>query len=157
EEYGAEEPNANRARTFWVRTRRAGRPAVEEGRRARSRPILRSPPLPTPGYYRFPAIHRDTLVFVSEDDLWTIPAEGGVARRLTASPGTVSFPFFSRDGAVIAFTGREEGHSEVYTLPSDGGPVRRVTYLGGHSMVVGWSLDGGRILFSSDAGQPFGV
>ena len=24
------------------------------------------------GYYRWPAIHRDTVVFVSEDDLWTV-------------------------------------------------------------------------------------
>jgi tricorn protease len=111
--------------------------------------------MPTPGYYRFPAIHQDTLVFTSEDDLWTVPAAGGVARRLTATPGWVGHPFFSPDGATLAFTGREEGHNEVYTMPAEGGTVRRVTYLGVSSSVIGWTLDGRQILFTSDHGQPF--
>src|SRR5207249_8108289 len=91
------------------------------------------PSMPTPGYYRFPAVHQDTLVFTSEDDLWTVPAAGGVARRLTATPGWVGHPFFSPDGVTLAFTGREEGHNEVYTMPAEGGAVRRVTYLGVNS------------------------
>src|SRR5688572_27804134 len=35
-----------------------------------------------PGYFRYPTIHEDTIVFVSEDDLWMVPAEGGRAWRL---------------------------------------------------------------------------
>ncbi|HLV82051.1 MAG TPA: S41 family peptidase [Chthonomonadaceae bacterium] len=111
--------------------------------------------MPTPGYYRFPTLCRDTVVFVSEDDLWTVPSEGGVARRLTANLGTISFPTFSPDGAQIAFTGREEGNAEVYLMPAEGGPVRRVTYLGVNSNVLGWTPDGSKILFSSDTRQPF--
>jgi len=42
------------------------------------------------GYYRFPTIHNDRVVFVAEDDLWQVPATGGVARRLTANLGAVS-------------------------------------------------------------------
>src|SRR5262245_22595518 len=61
----------------------------------------------SPGYHRFPTLHRDRLVFVSEDDLWAVPAAGGIARRLTANLGAVSAPFFSPDGATLAFTGRE--------------------------------------------------
>jgi tricorn protease len=113
--------------------------------------------MPAPGYYRFPAIHYDTLVFTSEDDLWTVPAAGGTARRLTASPGVLASPFFSPDGARLAFTGREEGHAEVYVMPAEGGPVRRVTYLGANSSVIGWTPDGRQILFTSNAAQPFGV
>ncbi len=109
----------------------------------------------TSGYYRYPTLHADTLVFVSEDDLWAVPVSGGIARRLTANLGTISTPYFSPDGTSIAFTGREEGHNEVYVLPAEGGPVRRVTYLGVNSNVVGWTPDGSSILFASDFEQPF--
>ncbi len=107
------------------------------------------------GYYRYPTIHDDSVVFVSEDDLWTVSAGGGIARRLTANLGTISTPYFSPDGHLIAFTGREEGHNEVYVVPAEGGPVKRITFLGTGSSVVGWMPDGTGILFASDFEQPF--
>ena len=66
------------------------------------------------GYYRFPTIHQDTIVFVSEDDLWTVPRQGGIARRLTSNLGEVNYPALSPDGEWLAFVGREEGMPEVY-------------------------------------------
>ena len=54
------------------------------------------------GYYRTPHIAGDTLVFVTEDDIWTAPIGGGIARRLTTSSGECSFPRLSPDGAQIA-------------------------------------------------------
>ena len=39
------------------------------------------------GYYRYPTIHDEKIVFVAEDDLWTVEAKGGVARRLTSGLG----------------------------------------------------------------------
>ena len=73
------------------------------------------------GYYRYPAIHDDTIVFTAEGDLWQVPIEGGVAQRLTSHPSEESRPAFSPDGKTLAFSAAYEGPTEVYTLPLDGG------------------------------------
>jgi len=107
------------------------------------------------GYYRHPAIHGDRLVFVCEDDLFTVPVAGGVARRLTANPGTTTFPVFSPDGRHIAFVGRDDGPAEAYVIAADGGPARRLTWFGSFTATVGWSRDGTSVIVASDVGQPF--
>lgn len=107
------------------------------------------------GYYRFPTLHRDTVVFVCEDDLWVTPAAGGTARRLTSNPGQIAMPALSPTGEWVAFTGRDEGHPEVYVMPAAGGPARRLTFLGAETRVVGWAPDGEAVIFASDVGQPF--
>ncbi len=107
------------------------------------------------GYYRHPTIHGDTIVFVSEDDLWSVPSNGGVARRLTANPGTISFPVFSPDGSKIAFTSRDEGHPEAWVMDADGGPAVRLTFMGALTQVVGWSPDGSHVIVSTDWKQAF--
>ncbi|MFQ3631484.1 S41 family peptidase [Roseiflexus sp.] len=107
------------------------------------------------GYYRWPTIHGDTVVFVCEDDLWSMAASGGVARRLTANPGSVQSPALSPDGALLAFVGRDEGPGEVFVMPAEGGEAQRLTFLGATMRVCGWSRDGREILFASSASLPF--
>ncbi len=107
------------------------------------------------GYYSYPTIHADTIVFACEDDLWRVPASGGVARRLTANPGQAYAPALSPDGTRLAFTGRDEGHAEVYIMPAEGGPATRLTYLGADARVVGWTPDGKSVVFVSNAGTFF--
>ena len=106
------------------------------------------------GYYRFPTLQAETVVFVSEDDLWRVDAKGGVARRLTSNLGEVTYPMLSPDGELLAFVGREEGAAEVYVMPATGGPARRLTYLSSLPRVVGWMADSKRIIFTSSHGQP---
>lgn len=106
------------------------------------------------GYYRFPTLSGDTLVFVSEDDLWSVPIEGGTARRLTSSLGRISTPSLSRDGKWLAFSSTEEGHSEVYVMPATGGEPRRLTHFGANTRVIGWS-HAGEILFVSNHQHAF--
>jgi tricorn protease len=108
------------------------------------------------GYCRYATVAADTIAFVSEDDLWAVPRTGGLARRLTTSPGEISTPRFSPDGASLAFVARDEGHPEVYVMASAGGAAKRLTFLGGEVCTVsGWSPDGAFVYFSSDASSPF--
>lgn len=100
------------------------------------------------GYYRFPAIHNDALVFTAEGDLWQVGLDGGVAQRLTTHPAEESRPAFSPDGRTIAFSAAYEGPTEVYTLPLDGGIPVRQTYDGANALVVGWT-PGGEILYAT--------
>lgn len=107
----------------------------------------------TPGYYRHPSVHGDRVVFVAEDDLWEVAAGGGRAHRLTANPGPSSFPSYSPDGTQIAFTGRDEGVTDIHVMDADGGRPIRLTFHGALSHVVGW--DGAEIVYASNAEWPF--
>ena len=98
------------------------------------------------GYYRFPALHGDTLIFTAEGDLWRIGVGGGVAQRLTTHPAEESRPAVSVDGKTLAFSAAYEGPTEVYTLSLDGGLPVRQTFEGGTALVVGWT-PGGEVLF----------
>jgi tricorn protease len=102
----------------------------------------------TLGYYRFPALHGDTLVFTAEGDLWQVPIGGGVAQRLTSHPAEESRAAFSPDGRTLAFSAAYEGPTEVYTLPLDGGVPARQTYDGAAALVAGWT-PAGEILYST--------
>ncbi|MEO9135617.1 MAG: S41 family peptidase [Casimicrobiaceae bacterium] len=106
------------------------------------------------GYLRHPALRDDTMVFICDDDLWRVDANGGLARRLTAGLGEPSTPALSPDGKWIAFVGRDEQHPEVYLMSAEGGTARRMTWLGPDVMVRGWTPEG-RILFVTTYGQPF--
>ena len=97
---------------------------------------------------RFPDLRGEQVVFVYAEDLWVASTKGGTARRITAHPGTESYPKFSPDGQWIAFTGEYDGNADVYVVPVLGGEPKRLTYHPGGDAVLGWSPDG-RILFRS--------
>jgi len=88
------------------------------------------------GYYRFPTLHGNTIVFTAEGDLWRVPVQGGMAQRLTSHPGTESHAAFSPDGKLLAFSAEYEGPTEVYTMPSVGGLPTRRTFEGGTAVVA---------------------
>jgi tricorn protease len=94
-----------------------------------------------PGYYRYPAIHGDTIIFTAEGDLWSVSAKGGLARRLTSNPGKEFHAAISPDGQTVAFNAEYEGPDDVYTMPLDGGLPQRRTW-DGDATVAGWMPDG---------------
>ena len=101
------------------------------------------------GYYRYPTVCGDRVVFVSEDDLWEVPLAGGLARRLTHSSGQISFPAYSPDGRWLAYTGTEEGATEVFLMDARSGQPKRLTFDGVLAHVIGFSPDSQRVIFSS--------
>ena len=104
------------------------------------------------GYFRSPSISGDRVVFLTEDDIWSVARTGGIARRLTSNLGPIGRTVISPKGDFIAYTGTEEANSEVYVMPADGGPSQRRTYLGGNTQMRGWTPKG-QIVFISDAKQ----
>ena len=86
---------------------------------------------------RFPDISGDRVVFTYGGDLWTAPASGGGAIRLTSHPGMEVFGKFSPDGKWIAYQGT-------------GGPN------GGDIFVQPFPGPGGRIQISSAGGSQIG-
>lgn len=102
----------------------------------------------TAGYFRFPALTGDTLIFTAEGDLWRVPIAGGVAQRLTTHAAEESRPAVSPDGKTLAYSAAYEGPTEVYTMPIEGGaPVRR-TFEGATAQVAGWT-PGGQVLYTT--------
>jgi tricorn protease len=99
-----------------------------------------------PGYFRYPDIHEEQIVFTAEGDLWLAPRDGGTAQRLTSHHGMESCARFSPDGLTIAFSAEYEGPQEVYTMPVNGGQPTRRTWEGETAEVIGW-VDATNILY----------
>jgi tricorn protease len=126
-----------------------GRPSCEEAR-----------------LLRYPSIMGDKVAFVYAGDIWTVPADGGTARRITSFPeGFEIFPKISPDGNWIAFSGEYDGTRQVYVVPYEGGEPKRLTFYpdvgvmpprGGYDyMVMDWTPDGKKILVRSNR-TPYG-
>ncbi|MFQ5604133.1 MAG: S41 family peptidase [bacterium] len=110
---------------------------------------------------RFPAIYENQIVFTYAGDLYTVSADGGIARKLTSHDGYEMFARFSPDGEHIAFTGQYDGNTEVFLIPAAGGAPTRLTYtatlgrddvadrMGPNNIVMTWTPDGQKIVFRS--------
>lgn len=101
---------------------------------------------------RFPTLSRTQIAFNYGGDLWVVGRDGGEARRITASMGSQTMPYFSPDGEWIAFSGDYDGNRDVYLVSAAGSVPRRVTWHPSPDTVRGWTPDGKRVLFSSSRG-----
>jgi tricorn protease len=110
---------------------------------------------------RFPAIYDNQIIFTYAGDLYTVQADGGIARKMTNHDGYEMFARFSPDGKTIAFTGQYDGNTEVYAMNSQGGVPKRLTFtatlgrddiadrMGPNNIVFGWKHDNSSIIFRS--------
>jgi Tol biopolymer transport system component len=77
--------------------------------------------------------------------IWTMPAEGGVPRRILMDPMEQIWARWSPDGQRIAF----HSHGEIWVVPQDGGQPSRLTEHEAFSICPAWSPDGREIAFHS--------
>jgi TolB protein len=87
-------------------------------------------------------------------DLYVIPAGGGVERRLTDHPATDALPRWSRDGRWVYFTSERTGNWQIYRVRAEGGPPERVRTNGSTEWQVEPSPDGRMIAFLSNQEGP---
>jgi TolB protein len=120
------------------------------------------------------------IVFTSLRDgdmeIYSMNADGSDVRRLTRRPGPDGGPFFSADGTLIVFRGRELAPGpeleeyqrllkdglwrptglDLFVMNADGTGIRQVTDLQGSSFAPFFHPDGKRIIFSSNHHDPKG-
>ncbi len=92
----------------------------------------------TPMWLRDVKISPDgsTIAFTYKGDIYTVPAEGGNATRLTTSGSYEAVPVWSPDGSKIAFASDHHGSTDVFVMPVTGGTVKRLTSYSGVAMSI---------------------
>ncbi|MBS1261193.1 MAG: Tricorn protease [Calditrichaeota bacterium] len=100
---------------------------------------------------RYPALSPDgsTIVFSFQGDLWSVPATGGAATRLTAHPAYDAHPVFSPDGSKIAFASERYDDVDVFMIPAGGGAPARLTFASTTDTPLAFGADGELVYFES--------
>ncbi|HEX6598732.1 MAG TPA: PDZ domain-containing protein [Gemmatimonadaceae bacterium] len=98
---------------------------------------------------RSPSVSARNIAFAYAGNIWIADRAGGIARRLTSSPGASENPKLSPDGRLVAFSAQYAGNVDVYVVPVEGGEPKRLTWHPGADQVQGWTPDGKQVVFAS--------
>lgn len=99
--------------------------------------------------FRYPDVSAQQITFVYGGDVWLVSKQGGLAYKITSSPGEESFPRFSPDGNSIAYSANYNGNIDVYLMSLKGRGVQRLTYNSYPDRMVDWHPDGKTLLIAS--------
>ena len=98
------------------------------------------------------------VIVGARGDIWTLPAEHGSPRNLTATSGVAERdPMWSPDGQWIAYFSDASGEYDLYVVQSDGkGEARKLSSEGdGYLYSPTWSPDSKRIVYQDKVGAVF--
>lgn len=94
-----------------------------------------------------------TLAMDLQGGIWTLPAAGGTATRVTDEYNDARQPAWSPDGQWIAFQGYRDGGYDIWAVAPDGKRLHQLTWGPYDDREPAWSHDGTRVAFSSDRGD----
>ncbi len=95
-----------------------------------------------------------TIAFAYKGDIWTVPAAGGRASRLTTQPSYEASPVWSPDGSKIAFSSDRHGNHDVFVMDAAGGPATRLTFDSASETPEAFTPDGAEVLYSAAIQAP---
>ena len=103
-----------------------------------------------PSWLRWCAISPDgkNIAFTYQGDIYTVSANGGEARQLTANTAYDYAPVWSPDSKHIAFCSTREGSKDVFITSINGGNPRRITTNSNSEIPVAF-LDADHLIFKA--------
>jgi len=97
-----------------------------------------------------------TLAIDLQGSIWTLPASGGAATRLSGLFEDARQPMWSPDGRLITFFGYREGGYDIWAMAPDGSNLHTLTWGPYDDREPVLSHVVTRIAFSYDRGDPLG-
>jgi Tol biopolymer transport system component len=91
-----------------------------------------------------------------QGSIWTLPATGGTARRITGLFNDARQPVWSPDGKWITFFGYLDGGYSIWTIAPDGSNQHKLTWGSYDDREPAYSHDGRYLAFASDRDNPLG-
>ncbi len=99
---------------------------------------------------------RRMLAIDMQGSIWTLPAAGGTAKRITGLFNDARQPVWSPDGNAIAFFGYLDGGYDIWAVAPDGSNQHKLTNGPYDDREPAYSHDGRYLAFASDRGDPLG-
>jgi Tol biopolymer transport system component len=92
-----------------------------------------------------------TICYSTQHDLWTIPASGGRAQRLTAEGKLDANPAWSSNNRHVYFSSYREGTLALWRVAVQGGVPERLTMGTGHEQDPTVCANGSRLAYATQA------